>query len=91
MLMQKGNNAPNRKTLLAVKSYAETWEVPFSLSLLRTMVKETDRKRWRGETNDPEPRPGDFKDRQQYYDAWDIWRQNAGDHLWVSSSETSNC
>lgn len=91
LLLHKTNSDGPRKTLLAVKAYAEKWKVPFSLSLLRTMVAQTDRKRWNGESDEPAPRRDDFKSSNAFYRALDTWRDNCGNHHWVSSSETSNC
>lgn len=91
LLMRKGNDPHVRNSLLEVKTYAEKWEVPFSLAMLReTMLMMSD-KRFNGEDNTPAPKRSDFKDNNAYYEAYDDWRYNLNHHVWVSSSETSNC
>ena len=92
LLMSKSNKPHIRNSLLEVKSFAEKWEVPFSLSMLRETMLMMSHKRWNGEGNPPEPRYSDFKeDTAAYYKAHEDWRDNLNHHIWVSSSETSNC
>jgi len=91
LLMSKENDPHIRNSLLEAKAYAEKWEVPFSLAMLRETMSMMSRKRFNGETNIPLPKRGDFEDDPAYYAARQIWRNSIGTHIWVSSSEQSSC
>lgn len=91
LLMRKGNDPLARNSLLEVKAYAEKWEVPFSLQMLRETMSMMSNKRWNGEDNTPAPQRKDFKNNDEFYEAHDTWRYNINPHIWVSSSETADC
>lgn len=91
LLMRKGNDPHVRNSLLEVKAYAEKWEVPFSLTMLRETMLMMSHKRWHGEGDPPAPKRADFKDAGAYFEAHEDWDYNRNHHIWVSSSETASC
>jgi len=91
MLCAAPNSPGARPHLLAAKAYAEKWEIPFSLSFLKSALSSMDHKRWNGETKEPAPRADDFIDPRAYWLAFREWRDAAEEHVWMSSAETSDC
>lgn len=87
LLMDQPNTPRVRSALLEVKAYADKWEIPFSISMLRETMSMMKRKRFGMDTNVPEPMPRDFPSYAEYSVAYHTWRDASDVHIWVSSTE----